>query len=98
MRYNAIAKTKKNCKNFELFEKKRVSLKFLKKNEFLPYYIRNFGSYKLDLICFSFVKIRYNCIFSGRSRNLIKEFKISRLCFKEYVSLGLFEGIKKSSW
>jgi len=44
------------------------------------------------------VKIRNRCTLTGRSRGIIKYFKLSRLILRELILDGKLPGIKKSSW
>lgn len=44
------------------------------------------------------VRLRNRCLLTGRSRGFIRQFKISRLCFREMASNGLIPGVTKSSW
>jgi small subunit ribosomal protein S14 len=43
-------------------------------------------------------KIRNRCVLTGRSRGIVKDYKISRLTFKELAGSGLLVGVKKKSW
>lgn len=80
-------------KNIEIFQK------ILK---FLSLYIQNiFISLILQfefLHMFIFKTfIKNYCIISGRSRSIYKNFKVSRISFREIGSKGLFFGLKKLS-
>jgi small subunit ribosomal protein S14 len=44
------------------------------------------------------VRLRSRCQLTGRSRGVLRKFKLSRLCFREMASQGLIPGITKSSW
>jgi small subunit ribosomal protein S14 len=44
------------------------------------------------------VRLRSRCQLTGRSRGVLKKFKLSRLCFREMANFGLIPGIVKSSW
>ena len=44
------------------------------------------------------VRLRSRCQFTGRSRGVLKKFKLSRLCFREMALKGLIPGIVKASW
>lgn len=44
------------------------------------------------------VRICNRCILSGRSRGNLNTFKITRMIFKRFSTLGLLPGIKKASW
>ncbi|MBP5301517.1 MAG: type Z 30S ribosomal protein S14 [Bacilli bacterium] len=38
------------------------------------------------------------CQYCGRSRSVIREFRMCRICFRHLASEGKIPGIKKSSW
>lgn len=41
----------------------------------------------------------YNrCPICGRARGYIRQFKMCRICFRKYASLGQIPGVTKSSW
>ena len=44
------------------------------------------------------VRLRSRCQLTGRSRGVLKKFKLSRLCFREMANNGLVPGVTKSSW
>lgn len=44
------------------------------------------------------VRLRSRCQLTGRSRGVLKKFRLSRLCFREMANSGLIPGIVKASW
>ncbi|MCL5271602.1 MAG: type Z 30S ribosomal protein S14 [bacterium] len=41
----------------------------------------------------------YNrCPVCGRARGYMRQFKMCRICFRKYASLGQIPGVTKSSW
>ncbi len=46
----------------------------------------------------STVRLRSRCQLTGRSRGVLKKFKLSRLCFREMANNGLIPGVVKASW
>ena len=44
------------------------------------------------------VRLRSRCQLTGRSRGVLRKFKLSRLCFREMANQGLIPGIVKASW
>jgi len=44
------------------------------------------------------VRLRSRCQLTGRSRGVLKKFKLSRLCFRELANTGMIPGVVKSSW
>ena len=43
-------------------------------------------------------RVRNRCIESGRSRAILKFFRLSRICFRDKASKAAIPGVKKSSW
>ena len=43
-------------------------------------------------------RLRNRCQLTGRSRGFLRQFKLSRLCFREMASQGLIPGVVKASW
>lgn len=38
------------------------------------------------------------CVVTGRPRGYMRQFKMSRIAFREYAHKGQIPGVKKSSW
>ncbi len=93
-----IASDKKKRSIYSKNEKKRLVLKGIVKNEFLAKKVRNKALITLSYTPGSFVQIKNRCIFTGRARAYIKEFRVSRLVFKNLANNGYFSGVRKSSW
>jgi small subunit ribosomal protein S14 len=43
-------------------------------------------------------RLKRHCIISGRSRGVSKEYKISRIQFKEMIKFGVIPGYHKAVW
>lgn len=43
-------------------------------------------------------RIRNRCILTGRSRSIYKQFRVSRIVFRNLASQGFIMGVKKASW
>ncbi|BBI16498.1 30S ribosomal protein S14 [Neochlamydia sp. EPS4] len=43
-------------------------------------------------------RLRNRCLLTGRARGFIRQFKLSRLTFREMALHGLIPGVTKSSW
>jgi small subunit ribosomal protein S14 len=43
-------------------------------------------------------RARNRCLKCGRARGYIRQFKMCRICFRKYASLGQIPGVTKSSW
>lgn len=44
------------------------------------------------------IRLRNRCQMTGRSRGVLRKFKLSRLTFREMASFGLIPGVHKASW
>lgn len=79
-----------------LVTKKKLEkqLYFNLQNNF-PYYY-NYIANQNSLATYS--KINIACFVTGRSRAVIRAFKLSRFKFREMINLGFLYGLSKSSW
>lgn len=44
------------------------------------------------------VRVKNRCISTGRSKSVLRYYKVSRITFREFASFGVFPGLRKSSW
>ncbi|MFO7656305.1 MAG: 30S ribosomal protein S14 [Bacteroidales bacterium] len=44
------------------------------------------------------IRLHNRCKLTGRPKGYIRQFGISRICFREMASQGLIPGVKKASW
>ncbi len=44
------------------------------------------------------VRLHNRCKLTGRPKGYMRQFGISRICFREMASAGLIPGVKKASW
>jgi small subunit ribosomal protein S14 len=44
------------------------------------------------------IRLHNRCMLTGRPRGYMRQFGISRICFREMASKGLIPGVKKASW
>ena len=44
------------------------------------------------------IRMHNRCKLTGRPRGYMRQFGISRICFREMASAGLIPGVKKASW
>lgn len=44
------------------------------------------------------VRLHNRCKLTGRPKGYMRQFGISRICFREMASNGLIPGVKKASW
>lgn len=93
-------KDKRIRSNFLKIEKHRQAIKFLKSSPLLDNEHKTLVGVKLHYLCkkHSFVKIKNRCILSNRSKSILRRLSISRIKFREFVSLGLLPSYKKAIW
>ena len=93
-----IDNTKRNL--FKKYECNRYYLKTCASNLYIDNSIRWFLLIKLNNIPrnSSITRIRNRCVLTGRSRGIIRKFKISRLMFKELAGNGKLSGVQKLVW
>ncbi len=72
--------------------------KSLSVNEYLSSHVRSMGRFELSKIGMNSSKINNYCIVTGRSRGVLRDFKVSRMIFKELANSGFIQGVKKGSW
>lgn len=80
-------------------ERKRAKLvaKYAKKREELKAQGDYTGLQKIPKNA-SPVRLHNRCQLTGRPKGYIRQFGISRICFREMANQGLIPGVKKSSW
>ena len=95
-----LYKDLRNRKKVANLELKKQNLKYLFKNNELPFNVRLEAQLKLNSLprSASSVRIKNFCVISGRSRGIYKSFRLSRIKFRELALAGLLPGIIKSSW
>jgi small subunit ribosomal protein S14 len=95
-----IAKQKKRERLVQLKWDKRQSLKKIILDLNVSEEERNAAKNTLNKLPrnSSPVRLRSRCQLTGRSRGVLKKFKLSRLCFREMANSGLIPGVVKSSW
>ena len=82
------------------YEINRRLYKAIASNMNLPLILRREAFIQLRLlpISSSETRIKNRCIYSGRSKSVLKYFRLSRLSFREAARQGLLPGVFKSSW
>lgn len=92
-RHRKIRKDIKRRNNFCKFELNFLFFKFLRLEGFCFY------KDKSNLMSkFSCTKIRNRCIYTGKSRGILSDYKMSRVSFRELCINGGIPGFRKSSW
>ena len=46
----------------------------------------------------SLVRVRNRCVLTGRSRGILRKWRLSRIQFRELAAQGQLLGVSKSSW
>ena len=46
----------------------------------------------------SLVRVRNRCVLTGRSRGILRKWRLSRIQFRELAAQGRLLGVSKSSW
>jgi small subunit ribosomal protein S14 len=92
-------KDKNRRYSYFLIEKKKYILKYIFNNLSLSTTIRNFAYAEyINLVQYnSHTKIRNRCVLTNRGRAVYRNFKLSRLFFKQYALQGDLMGVKKAS-
>jgi small subunit ribosomal protein S14 len=95
-----IEKDKKRRNLYSRYEKKRILLKALYRNQHLPQSVRWRISMRLAELPRNSApsRIRNRCVISGRPRAVHKHFKVSPTALRNLVSYGFAPGMTKSSW
>lgn len=86
--------------NVYKFDFTRYKLKYLINNTKLHPAIRYKAYLELKNLIknSSKVRLKNNCVLTGRSKSVYKQFKISRIMFRELALKGLLFGVRKASW
>ena len=93
-------KDKITRKKFSMLELEYLRLKSILRNNKLNFALRFLYVQKLSLInpSFSKVRIKNRCIHTNTAKSVYKFFHVNRITFREWLSIGLLNGVKKSSW
>ena len=97
---NFEQKDKQKRQSVNRFEVQRQLLKALIKNHTLPASLRYEYMLKLNSLAkkTSRVQVVNRCVLSGRSRGVLKQFRLSRIWVRQLLAKGQLQGTKKSSW
>lgn len=88
-------------------EKKHLVNTFLFKNIITKINLNNFDAFlkkKIILKCIQKKQLRFKtrsvrrCVYTNRSRGVLREFKISRSLLRELMGFGFIPGSKKAAW
>lgn len=89
-----------NKKNFATQEYLRALYKSLTQDQTIPQHIRYAFHLQLNSLQkkASSVRMQYICVRSGRTKGVLRQFKMSRICIRELMAMGALAGVLKSSW
>lgn len=79
----------------------RVRLITVKRNDVLPYELREQASSELHNnfprdSCF--IRIRERCMLTSRPRGTVKRFRVSRIMFRHLADYNKLSGVQKARW
>lgn len=92
------AREVKRAKMAEKYAKKRAELKKIIKGD--DYEAKMAAAVALQKLPLNSNPIRKHnrCKMTGRPKGYMRQFGISRICFREMAAAGLIPGVKKASW
>jgi len=88
-------KLRRNLVKKHEIHKLNLKLKGLKSNQNQWYYFLKLSNFPKDS---SITRIRNRCVKTGRARGNLKNFKLSRIAFRELALSGNLPGVNKSSF
>lgn len=97
---NFVLNDKLNRKRFYKIEHRRVILSYLSKSDLFSLNLRYRASSKLSRLSkkVKVSRIKNYCILTGRSGSVGRDFRLSRIKFRELSLSGHLYGVTKSSW
>ena len=95
-----IQRDRKRRALVQKYELKRLKLKNIINSTELPMQLRWEATLKLAKLPknSSKVRIKNRCLITGRAHGVYRDFKVSRIVFRQLASNGQLSGIRKSSW
>ncbi|KAI0154196.1 glucocorticoid receptor-like (DNA-binding domain) [Xylariaceae sp. FL1272] len=87
-------------KTFAAFEPERQALRYIIRNTTLPARTRAEAQLQLtQMHCYTRpTQIRGRCIMGGKTRGILRDFKMSRYNFRMQALSGNIPGVRKASW
>mgnify|MGYP000250513464 FL=1 len=97
---SAIAKNNRRRKMAEKGEAKRAELRKIIADETASDEDRDTAMMKLQKMPrdTSRIRVRNRCEITGRPRGVYRDFKLSRITFRELAHKGMIPGVTKASW
>lgn len=99
-RTSSIAKNNRRKKLVEKGEAKRAELRAKIIDQSLSFEERDVAMKKLQKMPrdTSRIRVRNRCEITGRPRGVYRDFKLSRITFRELAHKGMIPGVTKASW
>ncbi len=97
---SAIAKNNRRRKMAEKSEAKRAELRKIISDESASDEERDIAMMKLQKMPrdTSRIRVRNRCEMTGRPRGVYRDFRLSRISFRELAHKGMIPGVTKASW
>jgi small subunit ribosomal protein S14 len=97
---NLSERDKKKRVQFACNETSRLALRYIFSNKRLPLKVRWVAGVQLSKLPLRSnpVKIKNRCLETFRSNSAFREFRLSRILFRDYVRFGQLTGVVKRSW
>jgi small subunit ribosomal protein S14 len=97
---SSIAKNNRRRKMAEKSEAKRAELRAIISNDKMSDEDRDMAMMKLQKMPrdTSRIRVRNRCEVTGRPRGVYRDFRMSRISFRELAHKGMIPGVTKASW
>ncbi|KAI1827681.1 ribosomal protein S14p/S29e [Xylaria intraflava] len=97
---NMIIRDHTKREMFAKYEPERQALRYIIRNTTLPERMRAEAQLQLtQMHCYTRpTQIRGRCLLSGRSRGVLRDFRLTRFNFRLQALSGNIAGVKKASW
>lgn len=95
-----IVANKKKAKLAKKYRAKREELRNITKDESRSAEERTMAQFQLQRLPrnSSSIRVRNRCEMTGRPRAFLRDFRLSRIAFRELALRGMIPGVTKSSW
>lgn len=82
------------------YEGERLRLRAIIRNRILPEQIQSEARKDLTAqprdACLT--RVRSRCVLTGRSRGVVRDYRLSRMKFRQFADFGMLSGVTRSSW
>ena len=95
-----VQKELRNQKKYAQYELNRLKLKMVQRDAKSSWHERTRAMLELAELPrnSSSTRLQNRCVLTGRSGGVLRQFKMSRIKFRELAELSILPGVKKSSW